>query len=135
MGVGMLGSSISHTKKKINIRMAQPKIKSVGIDMVEISRFKDILKNKKHFFLKKVFFENELNYCFSYKDVATHLAGHFAAKEAVSKALGVKKFPFAEIEIKHDKNGAPIAYKSAKKLPILLSITHTKALASAIAIR
>lgn len=109
--------------------------KGVGIDLIEIARFKPVSKSKTHPFLKKVFFQREIEYCFSYKDVSTHLAGHFAAKEAVSKAFGVKNYPFAEIEIRHNKDGAPVAYKQAKKLPVLLSISHTKALATAIAIR
>lgn len=115
--------------------MASTSPKGVGIDLVEISRFKRISTNRTGPFLKKVFFEREIEYCFSYKDAATHLAGHFAAKEAVSKALGVTRYPFAEIEIRHKKDGAPEAYKNSKKLPVFLSISHTKTLATAIAIR
>lgn len=107
----------------------------VGIDVVDISRFKPFIKNKEHSFLKKVFFSSEIDYCFKYRDTAVHLAGLFVAKEAVSKALGVKKFPYIEIEVRHDKSGAPEVWKGNKKLPISLSISHTKSIAVAIAIR
>lgn len=110
------------------------KIKGVGIDCVEIKRFKRFIGNPKHPFLKKVFFVTELAHCFSYKNCAEHLAGIFAAKEAVSKALGVLSFPFAEIEIKHKKNGMPTPYLKGKKLSIKISITHTKTIACAIAV-
>ncbi len=110
------------------------KIKGIGIDCVEIKRFKRFIGNPKHPFLKKVFFATELAYCFSYKNSAEHLAGLFAAKEAVSKTLGVYSFPFAEIEIKHTKNGAPVAYRNSKKLPVKISITHTNSIACSVAV-
>lgn len=107
--------------------------KGVGIDLVETSRF---LKHKKKedAFLKKVFTKEELEYCFSYKNPHVHLAGFFALKEAVSKALGVEKYPFAEVEVRHLKNGAPIAYHLGKKLSVSVSISHTDSLAVAIAV-
>lgn len=109
-------------------------IKVVGIDCIDIVRFKDFKNNPKAPFLKKVFSEFELIYCFGYKDPSSHLAGTFAAKEATSKALGVTKFPFAEIEIRHGKDGAPAAYRKGRKLPIKISITHTNTMACAIAV-
>jgi len=84
--------------------------------------------------LNKVFSARELDYCFSYKNPETHLAGIFAAKEAASKALGTAKYPFAEIEIRHEKTGAPAAYKNNRRLNISISITHTKIVAGAIAL-
>ena len=109
-------------------------LKGVGIDCVDIVRFEKFKDKSKHLFLKKVFFENELKHCFSYKSPASHLAGIFAAKEAVSKALGTRLFPFVEIEIRHEKSGSPIAYKKGKKLPVKVSITHTNIIACAIAV-
>ncbi len=107
---------------------------SVGIDMVEVSRFKPMCKNMQHSFLQKVFTPQEVAYCFQYKERATHLAGTFAAKEAVSKALGVELYPFAEIEIRRTTEGKPEAWKGKKKLPVTLSITHTAAMAAAVAV-
>lgn len=110
------------------------KNQSIGIDAVEAVRFNRFNKNKKHSFITKVFTNYEIEYCFSNKDVAIHLAGIFAAKEAVSKALGVSKYPFIEIEIKHQKDGKPFAYRMKKKLPVSVSISHTSKLAVAIAL-
>jgi phosphopantetheine--protein transferase-like protein len=111
--------------------MSLPK---VGIDIVEVSRFTNVLKKKQTSFLRRVFSEHELTYCETYKDMAVHLAGLFAAKESVSKALGVTKYPFSEIEIRHTQVGAPHAYHHGKKLPISISISHTSTLATAVAV-
>lgn len=108
--------------------------KQVGIDLVDVSRFKVFENDKNHPFLKKSFSEYELTYCFSYKDPAPHLSGIFAAKEAVSKALGVKKFPFIGVEIKHATDGKPEVYYAGKKLNMSVSISHTGAYAVAVAI-
>jgi len=110
------------------------KLKGIGIDVVDVSRFEKFNSKTKDNFLKKIFFEKELIYCFSFKKSAPHLAGFFSAKEAVSKALGIKLFPFAEIEIRHGKDGEPIAFHKGKKLSIKISITHTDTIAAAIAV-
>ncbi len=107
---------------------------AVGIDMVEVARFKPMTKNAQHPFLQKVFTAAEVAYCYQFKERATHLAGTFAAKEAISKALGVEKYPFAEIEIRRTKMGKPEAWQGKKKLPVSVSITHTKTLAAAVAV-
>lgn len=108
--------------------------RQVGIDLVKISRFRGLDNIENSSFLNKVFYENERQYCLSFKDSATHFAGNFACKEAVSKALGVEKFPFSEIEIKHEKSGKPYAVHKGKRLFVEVSITHTDEFAVAIAV-
>lgn len=105
----------------------------VGIDIVEVARFEKFACDRNHHFLRKTFTLHEVDYCFLNQDVAPHLAGIFAAKEAVSKALGVKNEPFIEIEIRHDRNGMPEAYKRGKRLSVSVSISHTSTIATAIA--
>jgi holo-[acyl-carrier protein] synthase len=107
---------------------------AVGIDAVEVLRFKYVIQKNQVSFLEKVFSPSEIEYCSSFKDKAIHFAGLFAAKEATSKALGVVKYPFAEIEVRHTKEGAPVAFYKGKKLRITLAITHTKSVAIAVAI-
>lgn len=109
-------------------------IEGVGIDLVDISCFEPFQQDKEHAFLKKVFSDVERAYCFTYKEPASHLAGTFAAKEAVSKALGVSLFPFAEIEIRRMESGAPEVWHKGKKLSVKISISHTDTLATAIAV-
>jgi holo-[acyl-carrier protein] synthase len=110
------------------------KISGVGIDLIEIERFRRFSKNIQHVFLKKVFSKEELIYFFKYKDPIASLAGIFAAKEASSKALGVTKFPFNTLEIRHHIDGAPQVWRDGKKLPVKISITHTNTTAAAFAV-
>jgi holo-[acyl-carrier protein] synthase len=109
-------------------------VQGVGIDSVEVSRFIPFKENREHPFLQKVFFADELTYCFSYQNPEVHLAGFFALKEASSKALGVMLYPFAEIEVKHTKEGAPEVWFKGGKLPLKVSLSHTSTVAVAIAV-
>jgi len=109
------------------------KIKSVGFDLVDIARFKRLKKGDP--FLKKVFTDQERTYCFARKAPAPHLAGIFAAKEAVLKALGANKFFFKDIEVRHASSGQPeIWLKTKRSNGVYISISHTKITAGAIAI-
>jgi holo-[acyl-carrier protein] synthase len=110
-----------------------PSIQGIGVDIVSVSRFVQYESDPKAPFLKKVFFSDELMYCFSYKNPSVHLAGFFALKEAASKALGLEKYPFAEIEVKHAENGAPEVWFKGQKLGLRVSISHTDEFAVAIA--
>lgn len=58
---------------------------SHGIDLAPIARIRELSRDE--LFLKRVFTEKELEYAFSKKDPYKHLAGRFAVKEAVMKAL------------------------------------------------
>ena len=62
-------------------------IEGIGIDIVEIGRFKKIKYNSKPSFYKKLFRENEINYCLKFKNSYEHFAGKFALKESVKKRL------------------------------------------------
>jgi holo-[acyl-carrier protein] synthase len=59
---------------------------TTGVDLVEISRIKRILTRYGDRFLERVFTPAETLYC---RARPAELAARFAAKEAVSKALGV----------------------------------------------
>jgi phosphopantetheine--protein transferase-like protein len=105
---------------------------SVGIDVVEVSRF-NFFDEVDHA-VKKIFSDYEIKYCLKHKDPSTHFAGIFAAKEAVSKTLGTEKFPFIEIEIRHAKDGSPEVWNKSKKIKVRVSITHTSMIAIAVAL-
>jgi len=95
-----------------------------GLDVVYIPRFKNIANKQKQNFLSKIFHPSELK-----KMNLDHLAGIYAAKEAVMKALGLQPGSWLEIEIKHKSNGQPFievseALKIKKIEDISLSISH-----------
>ena len=74
---------------------------------------------------------------------APFLAGRFACKEAVIKALGeflTERIPFRQIEILNDPYGKPLVRLDnaiLEKIPgkkIMISLTHERTMASAVAI-
>ena len=82
---------------------------SVGIDLIEVERIEAAIARYGDRFLARVFTENELQYC---RGHAHQLAARFAAKEAVSKSLGVgiqyrDGVCWREIEIVSDERGKP----------------------------
>ncbi|MEW6482066.1 MAG: holo-ACP synthase [bacterium] len=116
-------------------------IKGIGTDLVDVCRIKKAEKRWKERFLKKVFTEDELSYCNSRNNPYPHLAGRFAAKEAVMKALGVgwPGISFKDIEITNHSGPPEVILKGkakeiAKGLKILVSISHIDDKASSFAI-
>ena len=59
----------------------------IGVDIIEIERVRQAIRNNKNF-LSKLFTEREIDYFISRNMNSEVIAGNFAAKEAVSKALG-----------------------------------------------
>lgn len=115
----------------------------IGIDLVDISRLKIALSNMQ--FLEQNFHRSEIE-IYQSNNRATFIAGRFAAKEAVVKALGTgfaEGISLADIEIVRLPTGAPAiqlhdsVFEIAQKLGIkewFVSISHTKDFATAIAI-
>ena len=84
------------------------KIFGIGTDIVNIQRMNKTLKNNN--FKKKIFSKNEIIYCEKKKNSSSFYAKRFAAKEALSKALGTgirKGINFKDIEIFNDNFGKP----------------------------
>lgn len=82
---------------------------NVGVDIVKVSRIENIYNKYSNKFLDRFFTISEKEYILK-KDKIETLAGMFACKEAVSKALGVgigKKLAFKDIEILHNISGKP----------------------------
>lgn len=120
-----------------------------GVDIVEIPRFKSILDKQGEQFESKFFTVSERQIAINSGEMRIScLAGRFAAKEAVLKALGTgwsRGIALVEIEILRLPTGCPTvrlhgqAQKISNGLEIkawLLSISHTESyvMASAIAL-
>lgn len=93
----------------------------------------------------RLFTDAEWEYSARHRDPLPHLAGRFAAKEAVMKCLGVgiDSVGFTEIEVRRDDSGAPtvsLSGRAAARADELgvgrwwLSLTHTSALAQSVAL-
>ena len=118
----------------------------IGIDIIEIKRIKDAIEKNPRF-LEKIFTENEIKYFKSNGFKYESIAGNFAAKEAISKAIGtgIRKFNFKDIEVLRNELGKPIVktYNNLNHIciaynviEIKVSISHCKdyAVANAITI-
>lgn len=103
----------------------------IGIDIVEVNRIKKIMRDHENF-LAKVFNEDEIKRIEERKNPYERIAGMYAAKEAVAKAMttGIGKISFHDIKIKYIEN-LPHAEVFNKKF--YLSISHEKNYAVAVA--
>lgn len=121
-----------------------------GIDIVETSRIRRLVEEHGQRFLDRCFTAPEQAYCLrNHKRQVEHLAGRFAAKEAVLKVLGTGwrgNIAWTDIEILPEPSGQPKIKLSgeceriAKQLGITqwhVSISHieTHATASAIGLK
>ena len=66
-------------------------IAGIGVDIVDIARIQALLDRYGERFLRRVYTEKETAYAMSGAHAAERLAGRFAVKEAVMKALGTGK--------------------------------------------
>lgn len=113
-----------------------------GVDVVDLPRFTRVLLRGGAAFRRRVFTLQELAYA---KDrprtELLHLAGRFAAKEAVIKAISQlapgREPAMREVEIKNDRYGRPsITLHGPRRgrFHIYVSLSHVKSVAVASAI-
>lgn len=114
-----------------------------GIDIIETARIGAVLERHEDRFLRRVYTDWERAYC---RRNVLHLAGRWAAKEAVSKVLGlgVRGVGWREIEILRTPAGQPTVTlhgrAEARRIalglgaPIAVSISHIRDLAVAVAV-
>lgn len=86
------------------------RIYGIGIDVVEVDRIASAIERHGEPFLAKLFTPAERTYCAAQNKPELHYAARFAAKEAVSKALGTgigSQAGWLDLEITRDPYGAP----------------------------
>jgi holo-[acyl-carrier protein] synthase len=112
---------------------------TTGVDLIEIARVERALTHHGDRFLERVFTPLEILYC---RGRLAELAARFAAKEAVSKALGVgvrilarDGIRWKDVEVTGDERGKPVirlhgrADERARELGLTewaVSLSHTK---------
>ena len=115
----------------------------IGTDIIEIYRIESAI-NKNNKFIEKLFTTREIKYFNERKLASNVIAGNFAAKEAVSKAIGTgfRGFEFKDIEVLRDDLGKPFIILSKgidkiinkKNIRFHVSISHSKENAIAYAV-
>jgi len=85
---------------------------SVGVDIIELDRIRRVVERHGERFLARIYTPEEIA---RYRDYLPELAARFAAKEAVSKALGVglnhisaHGVGWQEVEVLPDPLGKPV---------------------------
>ena len=106
----------------------------IGIDIIEVSRFRKKKYEENKNFYKKIFVKSEINYCLKFKNSAERFAGKFALKEALIKSID-KKIRFSEIETSHLKSKPIVRIKkSREKYNFIASLSHENDFAVAVVI-
>ncbi|NOY06155.1 MAG: holo-[acyl-carrier-protein] synthase [Chlorobi bacterium] len=85
-------------------------IVGLGVDIEEVERVHRLADQYRQRFLDRVFTRQEQDYCFGRARPYHHLAARFAAKEALSKALGTGwtgRFRWRDAEVMKDDQGKP----------------------------
>jgi holo-[acyl-carrier protein] synthase len=106
----------------------------VGIDVIEIPRIQRSLDDFGERFLRRVYTEQERE---RYRNRISELAARFAAKEAISKALGtgIRGIKWREMEVLPNRRGKPIVVlhgTAAERAAVLgitdfdISLTHSR---------
>src|SRR5512134_3030507 len=104
-----------------------------GVDLIEIARIEEVVARHGKHYLDRIYTPAELEQC---GKRAESLAGRFAAKEAIAKALGcgIGEITWKEIEVLGDEQNAPVltlhgtAEQKAKELGLTtwsVSISHS----------
>lgn len=104
----------------------------VGIDLVDVERISRAMENPR--FVQRVLTAAEQRYCRTPEGVA----GRWAAKEAIAKAVGID-VTWQQVEIINGKSGAPEAKILVdgfdhSKTKVHLSITHERGHAAAVVV-
>lgn len=124
-------------------------IYGIGIDVVELDRIERAIARQGEVFLDKLFTKAERSYCDRQQRPGLHYAARFAAKEAVSKALGTGiggRVGWLEIEVVRPDAGGPrvefhgaakdfLAAEGIGEVQVSLSHARDYAAANAVAIR
>ena len=78
----------------------------IGVDIVDVERMKFALKRTPRI-RQRLFTEREISYCEKFRYAERHYAGRWAAKEAVTKALGCGLIQWNGVEVVRRPRQAP----------------------------
>lgn len=109
----------------------------IGVDIVSVSRIRDLVLRQGDRFLQRVYTPTELEYCSKFKDPAERYAARFAAKEAVAKAfttgigehlnwtsIGVVSGDRGQPLVELDEKGKLLLYQVGGE-NVVISLSHT----------
>jgi holo-[acyl-carrier protein] synthase len=119
-------------------------VPGIGVDVVDVERMKFALERTPRI-RQRLFTEDEIAYCEKFRFAERHYAGRWAAKEAVTKALGCGLIQWNGVEVIRRPRQAPTVRISGKikrfaeavgvrEEDLFISITHSELSAVAVAV-
>ncbi len=116
----------------------------IGVDVVDVERMKFALERTPRI-RQRLFTEAEIAYCEKFRFAERHYAGRWAAKEAVTKALGCGLIQWNGVEVIRRSRRAPSVHIFGKiksfadkvgvrEEDLFISITHSELSAVAVAL-
>jgi holo-[acyl-carrier protein] synthase len=119
-------------------------VPEIGVDVVDVERMQFALERTPRI-RQRLFTESEIAYCEKFRFAERHYAGRWAAKEAVTKALGCGLIQWNGVEVIRQPRRAPSVhifgkikkfadYVGVKEDEISISITHSELSAVAVAV-
>lgn len=110
----------------------------LGCDIIEKDRIKKSVEKFGLRFISHILSSQEIELYEKKGSSLDFLAGRFAAKESVSKSLGLgigRGYSFTDIEILPDSFGKPLVYLKGSLSDIEVSISHSRDNAIAVSIK
>jgi holo-[acyl-carrier protein] synthase len=119
-------------------------VPGIGVDVVDVERMKFALERTPRI-RQRLFTEDEIAYCEKFRFAERHYAARWAAKEAVTKALGCGLIQWNGVEVIRRPRRAPYVRISGKikrfadmvgvrEEDLFISLTHSELSAVAVAI-
>ena len=119
-------------------------VPEIGVDVVDVERMQFALERTPRI-RQRLFTEAEIAYCEKFRFAERHYAGRWAAKEAVTKALGCGLIQWNGVEVIRQPRRAPSVrifgkikkfadYMGVEQEEISISITHSELSAVAVAV-
>ena len=119
-------------------------VPGIGVDVVDVERMQFALERTPKI-RRRLFTEAEIAYCEKYRFAERHYAGRWAAKEAVTKALGCGLIQWNGVEVVRMPRSAPAVRISGKikkfadavgvhEEDLYISITHSELSAVAVCV-
>lgn len=119
-------------------------VPGVGVDVVDVERMKFALERTPKI-RRRLFTEAEIAYCEKFRFAERHYAGRWAAKEAVTKALGCGLIQWNGVEVIRRRKRAPTVrifdkieefanMVGVREEELRISITHSELSAVAVCV-
>ena len=119
-------------------------VPGIGVDVVDVDRMKFALERTPRI-RQRLFTEAEIAYCEKFRFAERHYAGRWAAKEAVTKALGCGLIQWNGVEVIRRRRQAPTVrifgkierfaeMVGVREEELQISITHSELSAVAVCI-